>query len=130
MKKLVGIVMAGVVSAVLTGCVSAPLPPLDTRVTVAEDVRRDLYVTDVRCSKGNGEFYVFQANVVNNSRTDIALEYKVQWLDRDGIAIDSIVSGWQKALVAAKEIRGLKATAPRRDAADMRFYVRRMRTAD
>lgn len=130
MKKLVGIVMAGVVSAVLTGCVSAPLPPLDTRVTVAEDVRRDLYVTDVRCSKGNGEFYVFQANVVNNSRTDIALEYKVQWLDRDGIVIDSIVSGWQKALVAAKEIRGLKATAPRRDAADMRFYVRRMRTAD
>lgn len=130
MKKLVGIVMAGIVSAVLTGCVSAPLPPLDTRVTVAEDVRRDLYVTDVRCSKGNGEFYVFQANVVNNSRTDIALEYKVQWLDRDGIAIDSIVSGWQKALVAAKEIRGLKATAPRRDAADMRFYVRRMRTAD
>lgn len=130
MKKLVGIVMAGVASAVLTGCVSAPLPPLDTRVTVAEDVRRDLYVTDVRCSKGNGEFYVFQANVVNNSRTDIALEYKVQWLDRDGIAIDSIVSGWQKALVAAKEIRGLKATAPRRDAADMRFYVRRMRTAD
>lgn len=130
MKKLVGIVMAGVASVVLTGCVSAPLPPLDTRVTVAEDVRRDLYVTDVRCSKGNGEFYVFQANVVNNSRTDIALEYKVQWLDRDGIAIDSIVSGWQKALVAAKEIRGLKATAPRRDAADMRFYVRRMRTAD
>lgn len=130
MKKLVGIVMAGVASVVLTGCVSAPLPPLDTRVTVAEDVRRDLYATDVRCSNGNGEFYVFQANVVNNSRTDIALEYKVQWLDRDGIAIDSIVSGWQKALVAAKEIRGLKATAPRRDAADMRFYVRRMRTAD
>ncbi len=130
MGKAVKTMTIGVVSAVLAGCVSAPLPPLDTRVTVAEDVRGDLYVTDVRCTKGNGEFYVFQANVVNNSRHDIALEYKVQWLDRDGIAIDSVVSGWQKALVAAKDIRGLKATAPRRDAADMRFYVRRMRTDD
>lgn len=130
MRKSVKTMMIGVASAVLAGCVSAPMPPQDTRVTVAEDVRRDIYVTDVRCSKGNGEFYVFQANVVNNSRQEIALEYKVQWLDRDGIAIASIVSGWQKAAVAAKEIRGLKATAPRRDAADMRFYVRRMRTAD
>ena len=130
MRKSVKTMMIGVASAVLAGCVSTPMPPQDTRVTVAEDVRRDLYVTDVRCSKGNGEFYVFQANVVNNSRQELALEYKVQWLDRDGIAIDSIVSGWQKALVAAKDIRGLKATAPRRDAADMRFYVRRMRTDD
>ncbi len=130
MRKSVKTMMIGVASAVLAGCVSAPMPPQDTRVTVAEDVRRDLYVTDVRCSKGNGEFYVFQANVVNNSRQELALEYKVQWLDRDGIAIDSIVSGWQKASVAAKDIRGLKATAPRRDAADMRFYVRRMRTDD
>ena len=130
MRKSVKTMMIGVASAVLAGCVSAPMPPQDTRVTVAEDVRRDLYVTDVRCSKGNGEFYVFQANVVNNSRQELALEYKVQWLDRDGIAIDSIVSGWQKASVAAKDIRGLKATAPRRDAADMRFYVRRMWTDD
>ncbi len=130
MRKSVKTMMIGVASAVLAGCVSTPMPPQDTRVTVAEDVRRDLYVTDVRCSKGNGEFYVFQANVVNNSRQELALEYKVQWLDRDGIAIDSIVSGWQKASVAAKDIRGLKATAPRRDAADMRFYVRRMRTDD
>lgn len=130
MRKSVKTMMIGVASAVLAGCVSAPMPPQDTRVTVAEDVRRDLYVTDVRCSKGNGEFYVFQANVVNNSRQELALEYKVQWLDRDGIAIDSIISGWQKASVAAKDIRGLKATAPRRDAADMRFYVRRMRTDD
>ena len=130
MRKSVKTMMIGVASAVLAGCVSTPMPPQDTRVTVAADVRRDLYVTDVRCSKGNGEFYVFQANVVNNSRQELALEYKVQWLDRDGIAIDSIVSGWQKASVAAKDIRGLKATAPRRDAADMRFYVRRMRTDD
>lgn len=130
MRKSVKTMMIGVASAVLAGCVSAPMPPQDTRVTVAEDVRRDLYVTDVRCSKGNGEFYVFQANVVNNSRQELALEYKVQWLDRDGIAIDSIISGWQKASVAAKDIRGLKVTAPRRDAADMRFYVRRMRTDD
>lgn len=130
MRSLMKTMMIGAAVAALAGCVSAPLPPLDTRVTVAEDVRRDIYVTDVRCSKGNGEFYVFQANVVNNTRHDMALEYKVQWLDRDGIAIDSIVSGWQKALVAAKDIHGLKATAPRRDAADMRFYVRRMRTRD
>lgn len=68
MRKSVKTMMIGVASAVLAGCVSAPMPPQDTRVTVAEDVRRDLYVTDVRCSKGNGEFYVFRANVVNNSR--------------------------------------------------------------
>ena len=123
--------MIGLIITMATvGCVSNPIPPVDRRVTVAEDIRNDIYVTDVRCSKGSGEFYVFQANVVNNTTHDVALEYKVQWLDADGIELDSIVSGWQKALIAAKDIKGLKATSARREAANMRFYVRRMRVRD
>ena len=51
MKKMLA--MLGMAAAlVLTGCVSTPLPPMDRRVTLAENLGYDLYVTDVRCAKG------------------------------------------------------------------------------
>lgn len=106
------------------GCVSAPMPPVDRRVTIAEDLGHDLYVTDVRCTKGQSDYLTFQANVVNNTRSDLGVAWKVQWLDADGMEIDSVVSKWKEMVIAPKDVRALKGTAPNREAVDMRFYVR------
>lgn len=125
MKKLMMIVFAAA-AASLVGCVSVPVPPMDSRVTVAPNLGNKLYVTDVRCAKGSSDYLTFQANVVNNTRSELRVQWKVQWLDADGMEIESAVSTWNDVAVQPFDIKGLKGTAPRADAADMRFYVREM----
>lgn len=124
MKKLFGIGMLAL-GALCAGCVATSAYPPDRRVTVAENITGDVYVTDVRCAKGAGDHLTFQANVVNLTSRELGVDWKVVWLDGDGIEIDSIVSTWSSMALAPKDIRGLKGTAPRPDAADMRFYLRR-----
>lgn len=113
-----------VAASLVGGCVSNPVPPMDRRVTLAEDLGEDIYVTDVRCTRGRSDYYTFQANVVNNTHSNRGVEWKVQWLDADGIEIDSVVSSWKSIVIPPNDIKGLKGTAPNRDAADMRLYVR------
>ena len=125
MRKLMMMAFAAGV-ALLTGCVSAPVPPMDSRVTIAPNLGQKLYVSDVRCAKGTSQYLTFQANVVNNTDSELRVQWKVQWLDPDGMEIDSVVSTWNDASIQPYEIKGLKGTAPRMDAADMRFYVREM----
>ena len=125
MRKLMMVAFAAC-AALITGCVSAPVPPMDSRVTIAPNLGLKLYVTDVRCAKGTSQYLTFQANVVNNTDSELRVQWKVQWLDPDGMEIDSVVSTWNDASIQPYEIKGLKGTAPRMDAADMRFYVREM----
>lgn len=125
MKKLMMIMFAAGLAA-LVGCISTPIPPMDSRVTIAPNLGPWLYVTDVRCTKGISEYLTFQANVVNNTGCEQCVQWKVQWLDPNGLEIDSAVSTWNDVAIQPFEIRGLKGTAPRRDAADMRFYMRPM----
>lgn len=124
MRRLMGIglLALGVVGA---GCVATYVPPVDRRVTVAENIAGDVYVSDVRCAKGMSDHLTFQANVVNLTSREQWVEWKVVWLDAAGMEIDSIVSTWSSAAIAPKDIRALKGTAPHPDAADMRFYLRR-----
>ena len=119
--------LAAALAGLVAGCVSYHTPPMDRRVTIAEDLGTAVWVTDVRCAKGTSPYATFQANVVNNTSHDLGVEWKVVWLDANGITIDSLVSTWNKVMLAPKDIQALKGTAPRPDAADMLFYVRRLR---
>ena len=113
--------------AALAGCVATNLPPMDLRVTVAADLGTKAYITDVRCTRGSSDYLTFQANVVNNTSSDLGVEWKVVWLDADGVAMDSLVSTWNKLMLAPNDIQALKNTASRLDAADMLFYLRKLR---
>ena len=123
MKKL--LIAALAVAGLFSGC--STLPPADMRVTIAADVAGDIVISDIRCPRNQAGFLTFQANVVNVRSGDRGVEWKVVWLDADGVEVDSLVSSWNKVMLAPNEIKGLKATAPRADAADARFYVRRLR---
>ena len=129
MKKL-AFAIAAVAAAALSGCLAPPQtsvaggPPVETRVTVAPNLFGDVVVTDVRCAKGTGGYLTLQANLVNNCSRPLAVDWRVQWLDADGVEIDSAVCTWNSRMLQPYEIRGLKGTASRVDAADMRIYVR------
>ena len=124
MRRLMGIglLALGMVGA---GCVATHVPPVDRRVTIAENIAGDVYVSDVRCAKGTSDHLTFQANVVNLTSREQWVDWKVVWLDAAGLELDSIVSTWSSAAIAPKDIRALKGTAPHPAAADMRFYLRR-----
>ena len=124
MKKMIA--TFGLVAMVLAmGCVSTALPPMDRRVTLAPNLGSSLYVTDVRCTKGNSAFYTFQANVVNNCSSELWVEYKVVWVNAEGMAINPNAV-WAKTAIVAHDIKALQYTAPSADAVDMLFYVRRL----
>ena len=125
--KLRRMFLVGLLSAAVLGCVSNRMPPVDTHVTIAPDLCGDVEVSDVRCARGSSSYLTFQANLMNVRNKTLAVDWKVQWLDAEGIEIDSVVSTWNTRALQPFEIRALKATAPRPDAADMRFYVRKAR---
>ena len=125
MKRLLAIATMSVAAAALSG--SSTLPPVDTRVTVAADVAGDVVISDIRCPRNQAGFLTFQANVVNLRSGERGVEWKVVWLDADGVEIETLLSSWNKAMLAPNEIKSLRATAPRPDAVDMRFYIRRLR---
>ena len=114
-------------AALLSGCVATNVPPPDRRVTLAPDLGTRVYVTDVRCVENPAGIYTFQANVVNNTSSDLAVQWKVSWLDPNGVAIDSAMSGWSDRMLMPYEVVPLKGTAPTSNAVDMMFYVRRAR---
>lgn len=111
----------------LGGCRTYHTPPMDRRITVSPDLGYRVWVTDVRLAKVESDQYTFQANIVNNTYGVQRLEYRVAWLDANGVEMDSVMSTWQKRSVAGREVVALKAVAPSPDACDFRFYVQRER---
>ena len=95
-----GIIAAALGAAMLCGCVATNVPPPDRRVTIAEDLGTSVCITDIRCTKGASDFFTFQANMVNTTSREIAVDWKVVWLDADGVAIDSAVPDYQDKLLA------------------------------
>jgi len=125
--KIAAVAVAVLGAVLLSGCVATNVPPPDRRVTIAEDLGTRVYVTDVRCVQGPTGIYTFQANVVNNTGSDLPVQWKVVWLDANGVTIDSAVSSWSDRMLQSYEVGALKGVAPTSNAVDMMFYVRRAR---
>ena len=99
---------------------------LDTNIIIGKDISRKVKVMDVRCVRNETGYCVAQANVHNISNREVTIEWKVQWLDANGVEIESLVSTWQKQAIPAQDIKGLRNVASSKDAVTMRFYVRKL----
>ena len=62
----------------------------------------------------------------NRAFNPIRFEYKVEWLDKDGIVIDTTTSKWLTWSAAAKAPFAIKAVAPRTTAVDFRMNTRKI----
>jgi hypothetical protein len=60
----------------------------------------------------------------NRSFDNRVFEYKVEWLDRNGMVIDSTTSKWIQTSAAGKSPFVIKAVAPRTTAVDFRMNTR------
>jgi len=62
----------------------------------------------------------------NRAFNPIRFEYKVDWLDKDGIVVDTTTSKWLLTSAAAKAPFAIKAVAPRTTAVDFRMNTRKI----
>jgi uncharacterized protein YcfL len=61
----------------------------------------------------------------NRAFNPLRFEYKVEWLDKSGLVIDSLTSKWLLTSAAAKSPFAIKAVAPRTNAVDFRMNTRK-----
>ena len=108
----------------LAGCGSTKVQ--DPRIIIDGSVSRYIDVDNVRCFKNESGFPVFYADVTSLYRKELAIEWKVQWLDANGIEIESAVSTWQKNAIASHDIKGIRNVAPSKEAVTMRVYIRKL----
>ena len=132
-----------VVAVSLWGCKQE-----DKRVTMAEDVKSDnaavnivtkpvihafSWVTGEGIEIDRAITYVNKDGFMelaidghNRAFNVIRFEYKVEWLDKSGVLIDTATSKWLQTSAAAKGAFTLKAVAPRTTAVDFRMNTRKI----
>lgn len=141
MKRLIFILI--VLVFFLCGCVTES----DPRINVREDVGSDNLVHNVVTKpvmqafsallgegiqinqavlrrRGNSGFMELYVMGYNNSYDVRRFEYRVEWLDSEGMLIDTKASVWQRYSVMGKSNFRFKVTAPRTEAVDFRMNTR------
>ncbi len=135
-------ILAGVLLASLCGCYK----PYDQRVNVAQGVRGDTIGNNIITRPiGNfvsvviGEgvqidniverrspegFLEVQVSGYNNSVKKKIFDYRAEWIDSDGLAMDSVMTKWRSVSAMPKSSFSFKAIAPNAKAADYRINTR------
>jgi len=113
--------------ALVVGCASTAVPPVDSRVTIAADLADDIQVMGLKCVRDAGGYLELQSTLVNRMATDCEIEWRVAWLGTDGLEIPSAVSNWSKRMLSANDVGGMRNVAPSKDAVDFRLNLRRLR---
>ncbi len=81
-------------------------------------------VTRAVTRRNNAGFLELQVEVYNNSYNTERFQYRVEWVDADGLLVGTKTTTWLPASVAGKSTFTLTATAPREKAVDFRMNTR------
>ena len=132
-----------VFACLLSGCYK----PHDERINVSEDIRSDtldsniltrpfsqafswlagdgVQITEVTERRTPEGFRELQVRGYNKAYKTARFQYRVEWLDADGVVIPSKTSVWMPVSAMPKSDFTFHVTAPRRDAADFRVNTRK-----
>jgi len=135
-------ILTGVLLAGLCGCYK----PYDSRVNVAPGVRGDtienniivrpignfvsvvigqgVQIDNIIERRSPEGFLELQVDGHNNSVKKKMFDYRVEWLDANGMTIDSIMTKWRTVSAMPKSSFGFKAIAPNPGAVDYRINTR------
>jgi hypothetical protein len=142
MRLMLNILLLGVAVGVW-GCQQE-----DKRISMAEDVKSDNVLVNIVTKPvihsfswiaGEGVdidkavtyinkdgFMELEIQGHNRAFNTIRFEYKVEWLDKSGMTIDSSTSKWLTWSAAAKAPFVIKAVAPKTTAVDFRMNTRKI----
>lgn len=96
----------------------------ETKITInSKMVGNRLQVLEYNAGKQNNLLQV-QISAQNVTRKDLSFEARFQWLDKDGMVIESPITTWTPVNVSSKEMAHMKGIAPAEDVVDFKFIVR------
>ena len=142
MKTITNILLF-VAAVVIVGCSE----PQDSRVYLREGIRSDslvdnivtrpvayafsvligegIEITQAITRRNDAGFLELHINGYNRSYNTRRFRYRVEWLDEDGLLIQSKTSVWLPASAMGKSPFSLKAVAPRPKAVNFRMDTRK-----
>jgi len=143
MKTIINILLI-VIAVVMTGCFEQQH---DSRIKLRSDVGSDnlvdnlvtrpvafafsaligegIEITQAIMRRNKGGFLELNINGFNNSQFTKKFRYRVEWLDENGLLIQSKTSVWLPGSAMGKSPFSLKAVAPRAEAINFRMDTKK-----
>ena len=144
MGKILNAVLL-VLSVSVIGCYEA----YDSRINMDDEVRSDsiesniltrpvgaafsaligegIDIKDVKTVRNRAGFMEVHVSGFNRAVGVRRFEYRIEWIDGNGLVIDTHTSTWLPVSAKGKSIFSFKAVAPRREAVDFRMNTRKQR---
>ena len=141
--KTITNIMLFVIAVVITGCSEQH----DSRIHLREDVKSDslisnivtrpvvhafsaligesIEITEAVTKRNDAGFLELHVNGYNRSYKTKRFRYRVEWLDEDGLLIQSKTSVWLPASAMGKSPFSLKAVAPTPKAVNFRMDTKK-----
>lgn len=111
----------------LISCVTTkPIGPIVPRITVIDNfLKADILITEASSILNSSGFIEVQVTGINKTAFYKQLEYRVEWLDRNGLKISTIMSRWTTFPAYENSEFRFKAVAPKTTASDYRILIRK-----
>lgn len=95
-----------------------------SKVIGDESLLRSIQMTSVVQSTVSGNLRKMQATVENLDSKVRTLNYKIEWIDDSGMAIDSANEGWRTIQLQGRESQSIQSVAVSPKAVDFRLKLR------
>ena len=89
---------------------SSLLPELK-RVFIDGGLEKDVQVLSINQGKASEDLLRIQVNLKNLTKKSMNLNYKIEWMDQDGLVINDSSSTWLPVYVRGAEIVAIKSVA-------------------
>jgi hypothetical protein len=80
---------------------------------------------DVKVIRNDAGFMEIQVTGYNRAIYTKRFDYKVDWLDKNGVSVDSKAAVWMPVSVTSRTIFNFKAVAPTKEVVDFRMDTRK-----
>ena len=99
--------------------------PAYSKATIIDSfLDNEISITQVKNLINTGGLMEVQLTGVNNTSSYKKLEYRIEWFDKNGFLIDTIMSRWTEFPAYGNSEFGFRAVAPKAAAADFRIRIR------
>ena len=96
----------------------------DKRIVQDPSLNRKAKVLDIRQSRvGSNGLLKIEARLYNTTISRKAFNYKFEWVNEEGMTIDSALSTWKQTTLEGKESGSISAVAPSPRAVDFRLKL-------
>ncbi|MEM1071904.1 MAG: YcfL family protein [Planctomycetota bacterium] len=109
-RRLASIGFAGIVAATLGGCCASGMK--DSRVSISPEIDGDIKLRSLNAGVGPGGRQLVEAEIGNCERHPEQFQYRVTWLDADGLTLPMSSAEWTTETLAAKNTQRLRLIAP------------------